>query len=176
MKSEHSLLALGRKAVNMAPCSGVHRENSGICPIALFLAFAFIDGVFESRLNSPEDLMKRNVPEGKESLKIQSKQLASREYLFRQYNADRFLKNHQRAPDGISTEEIRRTKIGTNGERNHVLGYGESKVYQAYIPPTTTLDIQSACRERPDQTNLIKKNNWYGLKARYPSTDYAAQI
>ncbi|RPA89451.1 hypothetical protein L873DRAFT_1822815 [Choiromyces venosus 120613-1] len=73
------------KAVNMVPCSGMHQENGGICPIALFLSFAFTDGVFESRLNSHDDLMKRRVPEGKESLKIQFKQLALHKYLFRQY-------------------------------------------------------------------------------------------
>ncbi|RPA95261.1 hypothetical protein L873DRAFT_1792437 [Choiromyces venosus 120613-1] len=157
----------------------IRQEKNGICPIALFIALAFADDAFESRINSPEVLMKLKVPEGKESLQILFKLSVLHRYLFRQCNRDSVSEEPSTVLqmgdllkklglrmgylEKLLSYSFRRgagriaDDIGTDAKRNHLLGHGDSSVFKAYIPKTTSLDIQSAYRERPAQTKQINK-------------------
>ncbi|RPA96306.1 hypothetical protein L873DRAFT_1791672 [Choiromyces venosus 120613-1] len=162
----------------------IRQEKNEICPIALFIALAFADDAFESRINSPEVLMKLKVPEGKESLQILFKLSVLHRYLFRQCNRDSVSEEPStvlqmgdlRKKLGLLSAEVQgelqMPDIGTGAERDHLLGRGDSSVFKAYIPKTASLDIQSAYRERPAQTKQINKAMSMGLRrdTRAPTT------
>ncbi|RPA95264.1 hypothetical protein L873DRAFT_1792439 [Choiromyces venosus 120613-1] len=126
----------------------IRQEKNGICPIGLFIALAFADDAFESRINSPEVLMKLKV------------------YVWAIW---------RNCCGIVSAEvqgELQMPDIGTGAERDHLLGRGDSSVFKAYIPKTASLDIQSAYRERPAQTKQINKAMSMGLRrdTRAPTT------